>query len=132
MNLHAKLAEREAQGRPLRVGVIGAGKFAAMYLAQVPRTPGVRIAAIADLTPDRARENLARVGWDAGAIAAARVSEDWRKLVSDPGIDIVIEATGNPVAAVEHVLEAFRNGKHVVDRHDRVAGGFDDDVHRRV
>ena len=43
MNLHARLREREAQGRPLRVGLIGAGKFAATYLAQVPRTPGARI-----------------------------------------------------------------------------------------
>ena len=42
MNLYAKLLERENQGKPVRVGLIGAGKFAAMYLAQVPRTPGVR------------------------------------------------------------------------------------------
>ena len=61
MNLHARLREREAQGRPLRIGLIGAGKFAAMYLAQVPRTPGVRITGIADLQPANARANLARV-----------------------------------------------------------------------
>ena len=40
MNLYAKLTERAAQGKPLRVGLIGAGKFGAMYLAQVPKTPG--------------------------------------------------------------------------------------------
>jgi len=125
MNLHALLVQRESAGRPLRVGVIGAGKFAAMYLAQVPRTPGVHVAAIADLAPDNARANLGRVGWEAERFAAAtldeamrkrltHVADDWRALVSHPAIDIVIEATGNPVAAVEHVLEAFRNGKHVV------------------
>jgi predicted homoserine dehydrogenase-like protein len=125
MNLHALLVQRESAGRPLRVGVIGAGKFAAMYLAQVPRTPGVHVAAIADLAPDNARANLARVGWEPERFAAAtldealrkrltHVSEDWRALVSHPAIDVVIEATGNPVAAVEHVLSAFRNGKHVV------------------
>ena len=111
MNLHRLLQQREAENRPLRVGVIGAGKFAAMYLAQVPNTPGVRLAGIADLAPDRARENLRRVGLDPARVA---VSEDWQALVSNPQIDIVIEATGNPMAAVEHALAAFRHGKHVV------------------
>jgi predicted homoserine dehydrogenase-like protein len=106
--------EREAQGKPLRLGLIGAGKFAAMYLAQVPKTPGVRLTGIADLAPANARANLERVGWPAGLVAQTPISEDWRKLVSSPQVDIVIEATGNPVAAVEHVLEAFRHGKHVV------------------
>jgi len=114
MNLYAKLREREAKAQPLRVGVIGAGKFAAMYLAQVPRTPGVRIAAIADLAPANARANLERVGWSAELVQKTAIVEDWRKVVTDPRVDIVIEATGNPMAAVEHVLEAFRHGKHVV------------------
>jgi predicted homoserine dehydrogenase-like protein len=123
MNLYAKLLERK--DKPLRIGVIGAGKFAAMYLAQVPKTPGIHLVGIADLSPDNARANLQRVGWPAAAYAAqsldkalkegnTTVSDDWRKLVSHPAIDIVIEATGNPPAAVEHALEAFRQRKHVV------------------
>ncbi len=115
MNLYAKLQDREQQGKPLRVGLIGAGKFAAMYLAQVPRTPGIRLAAIADLAPANAKANLERIGWSAAAIAATSIFEDWQKLVSNPEIDIVIEATGNPVAAVEHILGAFRHGKHVIN-----------------
>ncbi len=125
MNLHAKLRERDAQGNPLRVGLIGAGKFAAMYLAQVPNTPGVHLTGIADLSPQNARASLQRVGWPAERYAAAsleqaaaqggtHIGEDWRALAAHPAIDIVIEATGNPIAAVEHVLEAFRQGKHVV------------------
>jgi hypothetical protein len=65
MNLYAKLEQRQAEGRPVRIALIGAGKFGSMYLAQVPRTPGVHLAAIADLSPDAARSNLARVGWKA-------------------------------------------------------------------
>ncbi len=114
MNLFSKLKDREEAKKPLRLALIGAGKFAAMYLAQVPRTPGVRLVGIADLAPDNARANLARVGWSKELIARTPVSEDWRKLVSSGDVDIVIEATGNPMAAVEHALEAFRNGKHVV------------------
>ena len=48
--LYAKLQERK--DRPLRLGLIGAGKFAAMYLAQVPKTPGIHLAGIADLAPE--------------------------------------------------------------------------------
>ena len=125
MNLHAKLQQREAQGKPLRIGVIGAGKFGAMYIAQVPRTPGVHLAGIADLSPANAKDNLARVGWEAAAYSATsldaalkqrrtHVGEDWQALVAHPDIEIVVESTGNPVAAVEHALYAFKHGKHVV------------------
>ena len=62
MNLYAKLRQREQN--PLRIGVIGAGKFGAMYIAQVPRTPGVHLVGIADLSPDYAKQNLDRVGWE--------------------------------------------------------------------
>jgi len=125
MNLYAKLQEREAQGKPLRVGMIGAGKFGAMYIAQVPKTPGVHLAGIADISPANARASLERVGWKPEHYAAAsleaalkerrtHVSEDWLALVAHPAVEIVVEATGNPVVAVEHALAAFRNGKHVV------------------
>jgi predicted homoserine dehydrogenase-like protein len=43
------------------------------------------------------------------------VSEDWQALLGHPAIDIVVECTGHPIAAVEHCLEAFRQGKHVVN-----------------
>jgi predicted homoserine dehydrogenase-like protein len=125
MNLYAKLRERAAQGKPLRIGLIGAGKFAAMYLAQVPKTPGVHLVGIADLVPDNARKNLDRVGWEAGRYSApsldaavasglTHVGDNWERLVAHPQIDIVVEATGNPIAAVDHALAAFRNRKHVV------------------
>src|SRR3954471_9122951 len=113
MNLYSKLVERKAN--PLRIGLIGAGKFAAMYLAQVPRTPGIKLVAIADLSPANAKTNLERVGWPAELIQKTPISEDWRKVVSNPQVDIVIEATGNPMAAVEHILGAFGHGKHVVN-----------------
>jgi len=120
------LRGREAAGKPLRVGLIGAGKFGAMYLAQVPKTPGVHLAGIADLSPANARINLDRVGWAPETYCAptldaafrerrTHVGEDWAALVAHPAIDIIIEATGDPLAAVSHVLAAFRNGKHVVN-----------------
>lgn len=126
MALYEQLLQRQAEQRPIRVGLIGAGKFGSMYLAQIPRTPGVHLAAIADLSPDGARRNLARVGWDAQRAQAASmqdalrtgatwITEDWRALVTDPNIDVIVESTGHPIAAVAHCLEAFRHGKHVVN-----------------
>ena len=126
MNLFRKLQQRQAAGNPLRIGLIGAGKFGAMYLAQVPKTPGVHLVGIADLSPPGAKANLERVGWKAEQFAAAsldaalaqgntHLGDDWEKLVAHPGIDIIVECTGNPAAAVEHCLAAFANGKHVVN-----------------
>ena len=63
MNLTAKLAARAESGRPVRVSLIGAGKFGSMFLSQVPTIPGLEIAAIADLDPDRARAACRAVGW---------------------------------------------------------------------
>ncbi len=126
MNLFAKLGERAEQNRPIRVGLVGAGKFGSMYLAQVPRTPGVHLAAIVDLSPATARKSLQRIGWpdersDAASLDAALkagttyVSDDWDAMVTHPEIEIIVECTGNPIAAVEHCLEAFSHGKNVIN-----------------
>lgn len=126
MSLYSRLQQRAAEGRPIRIGLIGAGKFGSMYLAQIPRTPGVQLVAIADLSPAAARVNLERVGWKAERTAAGSVQEalktgntwitdDWQAVTREPSIDIVVECTGNPVAAVDHCLDAFAHGKHVVN-----------------
>ena len=126
MNLHHKLQQRAAQGCPIRVALIGAGKFGSMYLAQVPRTPGIHLVGIADLSPEAACRNLERVGWQAQRVQATsldaalrdgntHVGDDWQALVRHPAIDVVVECTGNPVAAVDHCLEAFAQRKHVVN-----------------
>ncbi len=126
MSLYQQLQQRAADNKPIRVALIGAGKFGAMYLAQVPRTPGVHLVGIADLSIDNARANLARVGWPAYQASAQSLddafkqgltylTQDWQALVSHPLVDVVVECTGNPIAAVEHCLSAFAHGKHVVN-----------------
>ena len=126
MNLHRMLAARAEEGRPLRVGMIGAGKFGTMFLAQARRLAGVHVVGIADLSPERARDNLAFVDWPAERFAAAsldeaaergstHVGEDAAALIGHPAVEIVIECTGHPVAAVEHCLAAFAAGKNVIN-----------------
>ena len=126
MSLHRKLLARQADGNPIRIGLIGAGKFGSMYLSQIPRTPGVHLVGIADLSPEAARKNLARVGWAAEQVSAkdldeaiakgsTHITDNWELLVKHPKIDIIVECTGHPIAAVDHILGAFDHGKHVVN-----------------
>lgn len=126
MNLFAKLTQRAEAGKPIRVGMIGAGKFGSMFLAQLLKLPGIHLVGVVDLNPANARSNLLFVGWkpercdaasldDAARTGKTHIGDDAAALVAHPAVEIVIECTGNPVAAVEHCLMAFREGKHVIN-----------------
>ena len=126
MSLHRQLQQLAANHQSIKVGLIGAGKFGSMYLSQIPTTPGVQLVGIADLSPAGVKKNLERVGWkdeqtnaksldDAIKTGQTHISEDWQALVSHPAIDVIVECTGHPIAAVDHCLLAFANGKHVVN-----------------
>ena len=125
MNLHRMLEGRASAGRPLRVALIGAGKFGSMYLAQAKHTPGIHLVAVADLAPDRAKASLARVGWPAERYAARTIAEagrggttcvtdDTAAVIASPDVEIVIDATGSPAAGIRHALACCRHGKHIV------------------
>src|SRR4051812_5221554 len=113
MNLHHLLAKRHAAGKPVRVALIGAGKFGSMFLSQVPHTPGLEVPVIVDLDPERAREACRTVGWDKDLIAATKFTADPTKGISD-NIEVVVEATGNPAVGIKHARAAIGAGKHIV------------------
>ena len=126
MSLYSRLQRRAQEKNPIKIGLIGAGKFGTMYLSQIPKTPGVHLVGVADLSPGQAKANLELVGWSKERIDAAsledavkngstHVGDDWRKLVSHPAIDLIVECTGSPLHAVDHNLEAFTHKKHVVN-----------------
>ena len=125
MSLFNQLKARAAENRPVRVGLIGAGKFGSMYLSQAPRTPGIHLVAVADLSPARARASLARVGWDApryeatslrdaAQSGATHLTDDADAMIASPYIDIVIDATGSPAAGIHHALLCCEHRKHIV------------------
>ena len=114
MNLARLAAEAAERGEPVRAGLIGAGKFGSMFLAQVPTIAGLDVSAIADLDPDRARAACQEVGWDAGRIGATAFLDDGTALAARDDVDVVIEATGNPRAGIAHAEAAIAAGKHVV------------------
>ncbi|HEU5318882.1 MAG TPA: SAF domain-containing protein [Chloroflexota bacterium] len=124
MNLSRMLRARAEAGDPVRVGLIGAGKFGSMFLAQVRTTPGMQLLGVADLSAERARAALARTGWTDEQVGARSfdeaydrgttcVTQDAAALIRAP-LDVVVEATGNPEAGIGHALECIRAGTHVV------------------
>jgi predicted homoserine dehydrogenase-like protein len=114
MNLHRLLQRRLSEGRPVRVCLIGAGKFGSMFLSQVPTTPGIEVAVIADLAPDRARAACRNVGWDGGRIEATRFTDDTPAAIAADDVEVVIEATGHAAAGIAHARQAIAAGKHIV------------------
>ena len=102
-----RLAARE---RPLRVCLLGAGTFGTMLLAQLRRLPGIELAGVAERAPERAARALERAGWPADTPVASSASE----LLGTVAADVVVEATGDPLAGVDHALAAFAAGSHVV------------------
>ena len=114
MNLHRLLGKRLEEGRPVQVGLIGAGKFGSMFLSQVPSTPGIEVAAIADLAPDRARAACRRVGWTEERIAVTRFTDNAAAMMAMPEIEVVVEATGHAPAGIAHARRAIAEGKHIV------------------
>jgi predicted homoserine dehydrogenase-like protein len=125
VNLSSKLLARESAGRPVRVGLIGAGKFGTMFLSQVRLTPGLHLVGLADLDVTRARNQLRSAGWpdeasavnsldDALKSRCTLVTDDAHSLIACPEIDVVVEATGDPKTGIRLARETIAHGKHIV------------------
>ncbi|HEX9392097.1 MAG TPA: SAF domain-containing protein [Usitatibacteraceae bacterium] len=125
MNLARLMQQRAAANNPIRIGLIGAGKFGSMYLSQIPRTPGMHLLGLADLNPQRAAESLRRVGWKDEQFAAQSfahafkhgstcITDNAMTLIADPHVEVIIDATGHPSAGIAHVLACCEHKKHIV------------------
>jgi predicted homoserine dehydrogenase-like protein len=119
----------EARDDPVRVGVVGAGMFGSQVIYAAAGTPGLRVAAIADVDRDRALRAFERAGVDPGTVettsdgeTAARAMAAGDRVALDDGLalveaapDVVVEATGVPEAAARHALAALTRGVDVVN-----------------
>jgi predicted homoserine dehydrogenase-like protein len=114
MYLYSSLLQRETDGKPVRVGLIGAGKFGSMFLAQVPTTPGLVVTTIADLDPAQAMLRCREVGWDDARVASTEFVDDAEVMIRGDKVDVVVEATGHPAAGIKHALLCADHEKHVV------------------
>ena len=125
MNLSRMLKERHAERRPVTVGLIGAGKFGTMFLSQARSTEGMQVVAVADINVARAREQLRMASWPDAQFAATSlddaiksgrtlITDDAQRMIAHPGIEVIVEATGDPTTGIRLCLEAIDQGKHIV------------------
>ena len=125
MYLYDELVKRA--DRPVQVGLIGAGKFGSMFLSQVPTTLSLEVKAIADLDPDRAKQSCRTVGWSDAQLKATEFFDSTQSMIDAGGIDVLIEATGNPIAGIAHAKMAIAAKIHIVMVNveaDVLAGGI--------
>ncbi len=128
MNMYNLLKQREAIGKPIRVGIIGAGRYSAQFIAQSPFIPGIKLVSVAELDIGKAREVCTKAGWSEGSISLANtvneindgarsgkvvLTEDAEQLIGAE-LDIVIEVTGVAEAGAYHSWKALESGKHVI------------------
>lgn len=125
MNLYSLLGKRVEAAGPIRVGVIGAGKFASMFLTQATVTPGIHVVGVADINVPKAQAALKRTGWVEERYAATSLTEALAKgttavvdnadaVLECPQIEVILEVTGNPIYGTYHAVKAIENGKHVI------------------
>lgn len=130
MSLHTLLCKREEEKRPIRIGMLGAGRYGAMFLAQSRFIPGMEVCGVVDLNLEKARGACISAGWSKESVITANstgaINDETRKgrggivLTDDADkliqadLDVIIEVTGTVDAASRHAWSAFENGKHVV------------------
>lgn len=125
MNLFPLMQQRTAEAGPVRVGVIGAGKFSSMFLTQAVGSENLHIVGVADIDAPKARQALERTGWPADRTAAVSLDEALRTggtaviddadaLLAHDGVEVVLEITGNPLVGTRHAVTAIDHGKHVI------------------
>jgi predicted homoserine dehydrogenase-like protein len=114
MFLQQAISKRIDNNNPVKVALIGAGKFGSMFLSQVPSTLGLEVLVIADLKPENAIKACKNVGWSDDLINKTKFVDKGIDAIKLNEVEVVIEATGFPAAGIEHARQAFHNGKHII------------------
>jgi predicted homoserine dehydrogenase-like protein len=126
--LDTALKRREDEGRPIRVGIVGAGFMSQGLANQIAHsTPGMRVVAISNRKPQRALDVLRYSGFETARIVESQAALDKEILAGRPAaapdamliarsehVDVVVDATGSVEFGAHLALEAFKHGKDVV------------------
>jgi predicted homoserine dehydrogenase-like protein len=128
MSVDTALQKLEATGRPIRVGMVGAGATGRAIALQLGTpVPGMRLVAIANRTAEHGERAFREAGveqWsrvESARDAEGKIADGVPVLTDDPSvltdcdaIDVLLEVTGTVEAGAGVVLDAFSHGKHVV------------------
>jgi predicted homoserine dehydrogenase-like protein len=128
-SLAEALEQRRRDGRPVRIGLIGAGQMGTDILVQVAHMPGIEVVAAADTVPDIVlaacqvagdgpRRPVVADGAQSVAALVARgalaVARSHRDVCTADGVDVIVDATGNPNVGAEVALTTIGARKHMV------------------
>ena len=127
--VNAMLLERAAEGRPILVGIIGAGKFGGALTVQISKMKGMVVSAIADLDIETAKKAYTNSGVNTADLKQATskqevetaiagntpaITQDAALVINADQIDVIVEATGVPDLGARFAYQAIQAGKHVV------------------
>jgi predicted homoserine dehydrogenase-like protein len=126
--LDTALRKLEAEGRPIRVGMVGAGATGRAIALQLGTpVPGMRLVAIANRTPEHSERAFREAGienWshvDSAHQAEASIARGTPVLTNNPSVlthcgivDLLIDVTGTIEVGAHIALDAISQGKHVV------------------
>jgi predicted homoserine dehydrogenase-like protein len=124
-----ELRLRAESGRPVTIGLAGAGQMGTDIVVQLSLMPGLRLGAISEVNASNAIDAALLAGHPREKIVHAKsaaeidraiewgklaLTDDLNALAATGHIDVIIDATGNPNTGTTLALDAIRNGKHVV------------------
>jgi predicted homoserine dehydrogenase-like protein len=127
--LVAELQARAEAGHPVTIGLAGCGQMGTDIVVQLQRMPGLRLGAVAEMRPPQAKAAAAMAGFpvdrcvyaDSPAAIDRAIGRGQLAITASPddlaraeGVDVVIDATGNPNIGTQFALDAIAHGKHVV------------------
>lgn len=124
-NLLYKLAARAESGKPLRIGLIGAGKFGTTFLSQARYLSGLHVLGVADLSIARLHRALYNAEWQEKQYSATSfenalkngstyLTDDAESLIKADGLDLLVEATGDSLVGIHYALQAIEYGRHII------------------
>ena len=124
-NYYEELQKRAAQGKSIRLGMIGFGRFPSTFTVQLDRIPGMQLVGVAELNPARAQKTCDLMEWPKERYSAKTFEEaarngttcivtDADELFKSDFIDILVDATGNPYAGIHNVKMACQYHKDII------------------
>ncbi|MBF0777926.1 NAD(P)H-dependent oxidoreductase [Streptococcus cuniculi] len=114
MTLYGKLLEREAQGNPIKVGVIGAGQMGTGMVAQVSTIPGMEVRGISDIRLENAQRAADAYNASSEKKVDILLTTDFKEVIHSEEVEVIVDATGVPEAGAKISLETLMAKKHLV------------------
>lgn len=124
-NIYEELQKRAEEGKIIRLGMIGFGRFPSTFIVQLDRIPGMQLVGVAEINPARAMKTCELVEWPKERYSAKSFEEAAKNgstcivdnadlLFQSDFIDIIVDATGNPYAGVHHGKMACKYHKDLI------------------